>query len=361
MPIEELVAPAPLEVLAHLRRHVAACHELGSPIYAGLLAHAVLDYQAGGPTAAAFEGFVGDPVRAGAALRLLGTVHGFALAGEAPDLARFYPSVRGRDAEPFDAAAAWAAFRDVLVHRMPDVRAGLAQAPQTNEINRCAALAGGLLVLAGRFNLPVRLLELGASAGLNLRPDLVRFELADGSRLGPSDSPVRLPVAWAGNRPRIAPLNVVSRSGVDRDPVDVATPEGRRRLTAFVWPDQIGRLARLRAAIDLALAHPVYIRRQRAASTLGQLQPAQGSVTVVWHSLFWQYVSEGERTAVNAGFAALGDKATAQAPLARLSLEPRGRNAREGVEFVLRLQTWPGAGVELLGIAHPHSAVITWA
>lgn len=361
VPVEELVAPAPLEVLGHLRRHVAACGELGSPIYAGLLAHAALDYQAGGPTAAAFDGFLGDPVRAGAALRLLGTVHGFVLAGEAPDLARFYPSVHGGDAEPFDAGAAWAAFRDVLVQRMPDVRAGLAQAPQTNEINRCAALAGGLMLLADRFDLPVRLLELGASAGLNLRPDLVRFDLSDGRRVGPDDSPLRVPVVWTGRVPSLGRPRIESRFGVDRDPVDVRTAEGRRRLTSFVWPDQVGRLAQLRAAVDLALAHPVEIRRQRAATTLGRLGLAESALTVVWHSLFWQYVGEGERKAVNAGFAALGAHATPSAPLARLSLEPRGRNAREGVEFVLRVQTWPGAGVDLLGVAHPHSAVLTWS
>ncbi|MGQ0842617.1 MAG: DUF2332 domain-containing protein [Sporichthyaceae bacterium] len=360
MSVEETVAP-PASVLAHLRRHILACRELGSPIYAGLLSRAVLDFQAGGPTAEAFDGFVGDPVRAAAALRLLGTVHGFALAGQAPDLARFYPSVHGRDALPFDAPSAWAAFRDVVAERLPEVRAGLAAVPQTNEINRCAALAGGLLRLAERFDLPIHLVELGASAGLNLRPDLLRLDLPDGRWLGPAGSPVRLPVAWAGPMPALRRLRIASRFGVDRDPLDPTAEEGRLRLTSYVWPDQTVRLARLRAAIDLATAHPAPVRRERAGNTAAGLALAEGAVTVVWHSLFWQYVDDDERAEIVARLATLGESATERAPLARLSMEPRSRPPHGGVEFVLRLQTWPGNGVDVLGVAHPHSAVLTWS
>lgn len=355
------VTVSDLALLAHLRRHVLACHNLGSPIYSGLLAHAVVDYQAGGPTAAAFDGFVGDPVRAAAALRLLGTVHRFALAGQAPELARYYPSVHGRAAALFEAEPAWAAFRDVLAHRLPEVRAGLTRPPQTNEINRCAALVGGLLRLAERFDLPVRLVELGASAGLNLRPDMIRFDLPDGRTLGPVDSVLRLPVAWTGAAPALASLRVQARLGVDQDPVDPATVEGRLRLSSYVWPDQIDRLARLRAAMDLASEHPAEIRRQRAGDAVAELALADGALTVVWHSVFWQYVDDHERAEIAAGLAALGERAGRRSPLARLSLEPRGRNSPEGVQFALRLQTWPGAGVEELGIAHPHSAALTWS
>lgn len=352
--------PRPALLLAHLRRHVIACRLLGSPIYSGLLAHAVLDFQADGPTAAAFDGYPEDPVRSAAALRLLGTVHRFALAGEVPDLGCYYPSVRGADTEPFDAGRAWAAFRDVVANRLSEVRAGMAGPPQTNEINRGVGLAGGLLRLAERFDLPVRLLELGASAGLNLRPDHLRVTLGDGRAFGPPDSPVRLPAQWAGNLPRLAPLRIVHRAGVDRDPVDVGTEDGRMRLTSYVWPDQLERLAHLRAAFSLATAMPVEVRRQRALEALDELDLADGVVTVVWHSLVWQYLDDAERTGVNDAFAGLGERAGPDRPLVRLSLEPRGRRSPEGVEFVLRAQLWPGGGVEMWGVAHPHSAAVMW-
>lgn len=361
VPDQSAASARPTAVLAHLRRHVVACRTLGSPIYSGLLAHAALDFQAGGPTAAVFDGYAEDPVRSAAALRLLGTVHRFALAGEAPDLARYYPSVRGSAAEPFDAVRAWAAFREVLATRLPEVREGVTRPPQTNEINRGVGLAGGLLRLAERFDLPVRLIELGASAGLNLRPDHLRIELADGRALGPADSLVRLPAQWWGNVPRLAPIRVTERVGVDRDPVDAQTPEGRLRLTSYVWPDQVQRLSQLRAAFELAAVVPVEVRRRRAAEAVAELELADGTLTVVWHSLLWQYLDDEERIAIGDALTALGERATSGRALARLSLEPRGRSSPEGVEFVLRAQTWPGSGVETWGVAHPHSAAVLWS
>jgi len=351
----------PVEIEAHLRRHIEACRILGSPIYAALAAHALDDYRAGGPVAAALNGFVGEPARCALVLRLFGTLHRFALSGEAPDLARYYPSVAGADVLPFDDKAVWAAFRATLVDRAEEVRAGMAEAPQTNEIGRSAVLAGALQVLVARYGLGVHLVEVGASGGLNLRPDRLRVQLEDGRGLGPVDSPVVLPVDWRGDLPNLrAPLRVLSRTGTDLDPVDVSTPAGRLRLTSYVWPDQLDRLARLRAAFVLAAAEPVPVREERAIDTLAGLRLSLGALTVVWHSLFWQYLDDDERAAFAARLDALGATATPDAPLARLSLEPRGRHEPDGVRFLVRVQTWPGHGVEVLGLAHPHRPDVTW-
>ncbi|HEY3605472.1 MAG TPA: DUF2332 domain-containing protein [Sporichthyaceae bacterium] len=352
---------APVAIEAHLRRHVDACRTLGSPIYSALMARALLDFRAGGPVADALNGFVGEPARTVPVLRLFGTVHRFALLGEAPELGRYYPSVAGPDVLPFDPAGAWSAFRAVLVDRAAEVRAGIASPPQTNEIGRGVVLAGGLQLLAARHGLPIHLVEIGASGGLNLRPDRLRVELSDGRAFGPVDSPVVVPVDWRGEVPDLTTaVRVLSRTGADRDPVDVSTAAGRLRLTSYVWPDQLDRLARLRAAFELAAALPVPVREQRAGETLQQLQLHPGAVTVVWHSLLWQYLDDDERADVAAGLDTLGATATPDAPLARLSLEPRGRRSPDGVQFVVRLQTWPGDGVEVLGHAHPHRPDVTW-
>jgi hypothetical protein len=357
--VTEVADPAAIE--AHLRRHIHACRLLGSPIYSALMARALLDFRAGGPVAAALYGFPGDPARSVPALRLFGTVHRFALLGEAPELGRYYPSVAGADVLPFDAAAAWSAFRATLLERVAEVRAGLSSPPQTNEVGRSAVLAGGLQLLAARFRLGVHLIEVGASGGLNLRPDKLRVRLADGRALGPADSPVVIDVHWQGNVPDLtAPVRVLSRRGSDRDPVDVRTASGRLRLTSYVWPDQIDRLARLRAAFELAAVEPVPIRQQRAIDTLHELTLTPGALTVVWHSLLWQYLDEEERAAFAARLETLGASATAHAPLARLSLEPRGRKHPDGVQFVVRVQTWPGRGPELIGLAHPHRPDVVW-
>jgi hypothetical protein len=357
--VTEVADPAAIE--AHVRRHVQACQMLGSPIYSALMARALLDYRAGGPVAEALNGFVGEPVRSALVLRLFGTVHRFALLGEAPDLGRYYPSVAGADVLPFDAVAAWSAFRATLIERAAEVRAGMASPPQTNEIGRSAVLAGGLQVLAARFGMAVHLVEVGASGGLNLRPDRLRVRLSDGRALGPADSPVVIGVDWRGDVPDLdAPVRVLSRRGTDRDPVDVSSPAGRLRLTSYVWPDQLDRLARLRAAFELASVEPVSVREQRATDTLDELTLNPGALTVVWHSLLWQYLSDDERAAFTARLETLGATATPDAPLARLSLEPRGRKHPDGVQFVVRVQTWPGDGAELLGLAHPHRPDVVW-
>jgi hypothetical protein len=356
---EEVADPAAME--AHLRRHVDACRVLGSPIYSALMARALLDFRADGPVAEALDGFVGEPARTVPVLRLFGTVHRFTLLGEAPELGRYYPSVAGPDVLPFDATAAWSAFRATLVERAAEVRAGMASPPQTNELGRSAVLAGGLQVLAARYGLGVHLTEVGASGGLNLRPDKLRVALADGRALGPADSPAVIDVDWRGDVPDLhAPLRVLSRTGTDRDPIDVASAVGRLRLTSYVWPDQLDRLARLRAAFALAAAEPVPVREQRAVDTLNELTLHPGALTVVWHSLLWQYLADDERAAFAARLETLGATATPDAPLARLSLEPRGRTSPDGVQFVVRLQNWPGDGAELLGQAHPHRPDVVW-
>ena len=63
-------------------------------------------------------------------------------------------------------------------------RGALDQPPQTNEVGRSAALLGGLLVLVDRFQLPVRLFEIGCSAGLNLRADHYRYRHPGGESSG---------------------------------------------------------------------------------------------------------------------------------------------------------------------------------
>lgn len=349
------------DIAAHLRRQGAACADIGSPMYEALLTFAADDYEAGGPVAELCSGWTLEPGAAALALRIAGTVHRFALTGQAPDLARFYPSVAGDEVEPFDPGLAWAAFRDVIVTRFDDVRAGLASPPQTNEIGRSALLIGGLLHLRARFNLPVRLIEIGASAGLNLRPDQVRIDLPHGTSVGPDWSPVTLYDCWHGSLPPLdRPIEIVERHGTDLDPVDVAAAAGRLRLLSYVWPDQPARIHRLRGAFDLAAALPVPVVREDAVATVSALKPVPGTVTVIWHSVMAQYLPSDVRAALESAFDALGAAATPEAPVARLAFEAHKLPSPAGVLFGLRLHTWPGGVVTQLASAHPHGDTVTW-
>ena len=97
------------------------CGKFGSAFYAELLARAAEDIERGGPLARALDGWTGNPIPDALVLRLAGAVHRLVLDGEAPALARHYPSVGGTPDWP----AAWEAFRAVVDARIDVVRAAL--------------------------------------------------------------------------------------------------------------------------------------------------------------------------------------------------------------------------------------------
>jgi hypothetical protein len=340
-----------------MRRQAVACEQLGSPLYAGLLCHAAADLEAGGPVAGVLDGFLAAPWRSALALRMLGGVHALVLAGQAPELAAFYPSAGGTADPGPGGARAWAALRPVLAGQRDAVRGWLDRPPQTNEVGRAAALLGGLRHLAAQARLPVRLVEIGTSAGLNLRADRFCVPGAAG-RYGDPASPVVLAGGWQGRPPPDAPVEVVARTGGDRDPIDPATERGRLTLTAYVWPDQRDRLARLRGAFAVAAACPADVRQELASQTLRRTELAGGHWTVLWHSIVRQYLDEAQREAVADGVAALGAAATPAAPFAWLSLEPHQRTANGQCQVTLT--TWPGGAERVLGSASPHGMPVVW-
>ena len=274
-----------------------ACQHLGSPLYAGLLGHAADDLLAGGPVADVLDGHLTDPWRSALGLRMLGGVHALVLTGQAGELAAFYPSAGGTADPGPGGGRAWAALRQVLAGQRDAVRAWLSRPPQTNEVGRAAALLGGLRHIAAEAALPVRLVEVGASAGLNLRADRFCVQ-GDAGCYGDPSSPVVLAGGWQGQPPPAAPVQVAERTGGDRAPIDPVTPEGRLTLTAYVWPDQADRMARLRGALAVAAQLAADLRREAASDTLRRTVLADGTWTVLWHSIVRQYLDDAQRAAM---------------------------------------------------------------
>jgi hypothetical protein len=334
-----------------------ACGELGSPLYAGLLGHAADDLLAGGPMASVLDGHLAAPFGSALGLRMLGGVHALVLTGQAPELAAFYPSAGGRADPGPGCARAWAALRELLVVRRDAVRSWLDRPPQTNEVGRAAALLGGLRHITAEARMPVRLVEIGASAGLNLRAD--RFHVpGEAGRYGDPSSPVVLAGAWRGQRPPAALVEVMERTGGDRAPIDPATEQGRLALAAYVWADQPDRMKRLRGALTLAARFPADLRQELASDTLRRTKLAEGSWTVLWHSIVRQYLDGAQRAAVAEGSTALGAAATPSARFAQIALEPH-RSTVNG-ECLVTLTTWPGGHERVLGTAPPHGLPVTW-
>jgi len=341
--------------------YAEGCRRDGSPLYGLLLGRAAADVEAGGPCWDALGEAAAADLRAVPALQFMGAVHRLVLAGAAPSLARFYPSAGG--AAPRGASAeeaAWAAFRDVVAERRDDVRALARRQVQTNEVGRSAALLGGFLTVARETGLPLRTLELGSSAGLNLRWDAYRYEAGD-LAWGDPAAPVRLVGVYEGEgRPPLGtPARVAERAGCDRFPLDPASEADRLTLLSYVWADQTRRIQRLRAALDLARARPIPIEATSAPDWLAArlAEPRPGLATVVFHSIVLRYLSEDDRARALAAIAAAGGRATREAPLAWLRMEPDGRGAPEAS---VRLATWPGGEERLLARAGYHGQYVRW-
>jgi hypothetical protein len=336
---------------ALLRFQSRACGALGSPLYEDLLRRAADDFERRGPTHAVLDGHEDDPGGSALALRLTGAVHRLALDGTAPELAERYRSTDGRH------ELTWRAFSGVLERHRGRLRSLVEMPVQTNEVGRCAALLPGFLAVSAETGLPLRLLEVGAAAGLILRWSAYRYE-TEGFAWGPPDSPLRIRFELEGERmPAATSATVVERRGCDASPIDLSGEDGRLTLLSYICPDQVLRLERARAAIELAAALPALVEQAAAPEWIAArlAETAPGRATVVYHSIVMQYLSEPERGAFEAAIREAGARAGAEAPLAWLRMEPAGERAE------LRLARWPAGEDRRLGLAGYHGTPVDLA
>jgi hypothetical protein len=337
-----------------MRGQAVACIELGSPLYGALMERAARDVEDGGPVFEVLTGHEDDPGMYLHALRLFGGLHRLALEGDAPALAAHFPSTGGDG----DADAAWPALLDAVREHAPRLRAALRSAPQTNEVGRSAALLVGFHTVAAETGLPLRLLELGASAGLNLRFDHYRYDVG-AHAAGDAGSPVRFPSSWfAGTWNLPLAVAVAERRGCDAAPIDPRREDDRLRLLSYVWPDQAARFELLAAALEVARHIDVAVDEGDAGEWLdGRLrEPAPGLATVVFHSIFVQYLTDAGRAHLRAALEAAGERASVDAPLAWLRMEPGGEMRTE-----VRLTAWPGGSERVLATAGYHGRPVRWA
>ncbi|HEX8002014.1 MAG TPA: DUF2332 domain-containing protein [Mycobacteriales bacterium] len=330
------------DLARRFRRHAASTG--ASHMYRDLMGRLAEDIESGGPAWSLMRDHGGPPGSV-PALRLLGAVHRLVLGGRVPELARWYPSAGGA----YEPEPAWVAFREVLAGLADEIEPHLDRTVQTNEVARSAVLLPGFCTVAAAFDRPLRVLEVGASAGLLLRFDAYRYVLPSGATWGPESSPLTL----SGFRTEVplAPVEVAERRGCDRSPIDASTEDGRLWLMAYVWPDNLDRFERLRAALDVAAAVPVRVDRADAVDwTRDRLaEDAGDAVPVVFHSVVMRYLSDEAREAF-------------RAVLSSAAVEPRAwlRFEEEADDFVLRLTTWPGGEDRLLARAHGHGYDVEW-
>jgi len=283
-------------------------------------------------------------------LRLTGGFHALVRSGKARSLAALYPPAPLPDESTLATAVS-----QTLSNAEAALLPWLDRTPQTNEVGRSAVLMSGLLAIAERFRLPMRLYELGASAGLNLLLDRYGYDLG-GRIYGDRHSALQLHPRWEGASPPHSNVPIVSRAGVDRDALDPLRDGGL--LLAYVWPDQPERLARLEAALTIAQSDPPNVENGDAADWIEQRladEAERGVTRVILHSIAFQYFVPETQERVRSHIEKVGAAATEEAPLAWLRFEMLLEDGKPS----LRLRTWPGEN-RLLAWAHPHGAIIQW-
>ncbi len=318
-------------------------------------------------------------------LLLPAALHRDVLAGVpvAAPLTPFYPSVGGT--VPAAPAADFAAtLRQVILAHGDALAAFIRRANvQTNETGRGLSW---LLPLAALGWPAVHLLELGASAGLNLVAEQRAYRLAAAAApetpllaLG-SGAPPQF-TTLARGQATLPPLpccpTILSRTGVDLHPFPLTTAEDELTLTAFLWADQVTRVERLREGIAAlraveATAAPVRLFPLRLPDDLppflASYDPAPGDTpVVVFNTTVTMYLPDrgaGLRAAIDAW---AGRRA---APVLWLQWEPAGPDDGPPPEdswFRWTADVWPNASDEhrryhfQLAWVHPHGTTLAWS
>jgi hypothetical protein len=326
-------------LLDHFEEQARFCDALGAPFTARLIEAMARDLVAGGPVAELVGQWSGPPRADAVSLRLAGALHAAALSRRDPVLAAAYPARSPK----WNIGVVWEAARAFIDRERDWVSEFIRSAPQTNETNRSIALLLGFLDLAARFDLPIDLLEIGASAGLNLFWDRFAYRAGVWTWGGASD--VLIETTWNGPPPRLgARPRIRTRLGCDLNPPDLRNPAERLRLRAYIWADQTDRLARFDAAVAVALAGNVRVERMDAADWLERrlTRRATDALTIVYHSVFIQYLPKETRERIKAALDHAGEATTV--PLAWLRLEPEAAlgGPRDSAHFLVDLVIWPG-------------------
>lgn len=320
-----------------------------SPLYSSLCESAARAYESNAAVRGLLDANAG---RSRLALRLLGAAHVRALRADAPAIARHFPSTGG-DGDP---DAAWAAIEaDIAANRAAYERF-LIHHVQTNEVARSMLVLAAMLTVADQTRMPLRIYEIGSSAGLLLHFNRYRYSGEQWS-WGDPDSPLHLCNANEGGAPAHlnVPLEIAARRGCDVHPLDVARPDDAETLLGFVWADQIERLERLRSAIDLAREEPITIDRADGPDWIKYVaQPQAGYVCVVLHTVLTEHLTPEQRTALKARIDELGARATRVAPFAWARMEP-GESRYETTVTV-----WPRGDETLIARSDGHAQNISW-
>jgi hypothetical protein len=319
-------------------------------------------------------------------LLLLAAVHFLLLSGAEHPLADYYDTVRlfrGRQDEPPPEGDVVAAFTDFCrVHRSEIEELTATRSTQTNEVGRCSALLPGLCHIAALYDWQesLSMLDLGTSAGLNLLFDdyAYTYRTSVGGAIlqaGVAGGAVDIECTardGLDHLPDLRPPVMTERVGLDLAPVDPFSDDEARWLLACLWPDNLPRFERLRAAIAnvRTAPHPPRLERGDLLTDLPGVvatMPGDGPL-VVFHSWVAAYLDEEEQRSLARQVAVLGRARRVhylycESPFETPGLPtPPSPVRRAGPDLATALVHVPPGGGSAVRLAdtHPHGYWIRW-
>lgn len=325
---------------------------IGSPLYARLARHIRDDARI---RTIAEKAKPGQPH----ANIILGAVQYLLYEGRPHALKKQYPSLTPGAVPGPDICET---FRDFCLQYEEDVtHLVTSRVTNTNEVARCTALLPGFQHIAREAGTGLHMVEIGPSAGFNLNWDLYAYSyVSEGREVAACPTPdasLRLTAEARGSLvPRID-LNmpqVLSRVGLELNPVHLSDPADRLWLKALIFPELLPRIARLDGAIATALKHPPPIRFGDALALITptlEALPATG-VPVVYHSFVtYQFSTDMQRRFDEALLAH-----SRRRPLYRVSVE------WEQAEHPVRVSRYDNGAATSVVLAdcNPHGAWIEW-
>lgn len=251
-------------------------------------------------------------------------------------------------------------FRDFCIrHRKSIIDLISSRRTQTNVVRRCTCLLPAFSLVSEASRLPLALIDIGASAGLNLNFDHYYYEYqSNGDKVvnwGTESSRIHLKAEMKGGRslpPLAQTIKVASRDGVDLDPVDLTNPDQLLWLRALIWPEHVERHQQLIDAADEFRHSAVRLHSGDATDVLPTLMstvPHEHALVVYSTIALYQFPKESRKRLSQT-----------------LALESEKRAvwqiALEGSEPTLSLTRYQHglSDTEILADASPHGWWIKW-
>lgn len=342
---------------------------VGSPLYARLAA-GVAEHDE------LLAVLAGAPERQQRPTTLLAAVHDLLLRGVDHPLREHYPRL-ATGATPSDDPVA-----DLLDlvrgHRDDLTRLATSRGTQTNEVMRTVATAPALGGIAAEVG-PIALLEVGPSAGLNLRLDRYGYRyLIGGFTAGLAAArPGELTLETEVRNGRVPPADrlppaIADRLGLDLAPLDVTDEDDARWLRACVWPEHDARAERLDAALAAARDDPPPLVRgdmlDDLAAAVDRLDP--DAHLVVLHCVALMYLPPERRQAFRDRLAELSTSRPVDVvAFEDHRIEPYGElfpadlPGDDAIHGIVARSTYRAGEVThtLLGRAHMHGRWVGWS